>query len=67
MKYTDILAWDIEEALETCKRLGWKVNIEYVSPPGKNPEGRYRVIRCLLLGNNELLITAAKEMLGKEV
>ncbi len=67
MQYTDLLARDLEQAMAMCRSAGWDVDVEYIAPPGRDPSGSYRVVRCRKLAENRILLTVAREMPGKEV
>ncbi len=64
MRFTDLLAVELEQALEICRAAGWRVEVEYTSPPKDEPAGRFRVIRCIRLAEGKLVLTAAREVPG---
>jgi len=65
MRFSDLLAGELEQALEICRAAGWSVEVEYTSPPKNGPTGRFRVLRCVRLAEGRLMLTAAREVPGE--
>lgn len=62
-----LLALELNEAIEICDRAGIEVEVRYTRPPRGNPSGRNRVVRVILLTPEKGELTVSQEVQGKEV
>ncbi len=62
-----LLALELNEAIEICQEAGIDVEVRYTRPPGGNPSGRNRVVRFILLTPEKGELTVSQEVCGKEV
>ncbi|WP_041284831.1 hypothetical protein [Desulfoscipio gibsoniae] len=67
MKINDLLTLELDTALELCRSTGWRVEVEFTSPPRGEMTGRYRVLRGRELPGSIVMLTVAKDVPGKEV
>lgn len=62
-----LLALEMNEAMEICREAGIDVEVRYTRPPGGNPSGRNRVVRFILLTPGKGELTVSREVEGEEV